>query len=155
MAHPTTSLAQALVTFLNDDARPWSTTAEYRTKFRITADANAAENFTAQRIVVVPMSLAESELADRSGTYRETIVCGIIVVEKLPAGTAWDSEAGSTWIEDKLEEVYAILDECRKEAIALGAFSAIQYTQPQVISDEHIAANLFLSPIMATAIRLT
>jgi hypothetical protein len=157
MAHPATQFARSLVTFFNNAARPWTgtRTAEYRTKLSIPADENAAENFATEKVFVVPMAIPNSELLDRNGAYNETITVGIVIVKKIPSGTAWDKSGGSDWIETELSGVYDVIQELRADGNTIGSFRGITYTQPTVLSDAHLEKNLFVAPITATAIYMT
>lgn len=158
MAHPSVELAELLVAFLNDAARPWSGdwTAKYRAAPSVRRNKDGDPDIISDRLVIVSPQLFTSEIGTRAGTTTDDVAVSIGFMQTLPGGKAYDTDAGDAWLNTQLADIAEVITECQTEALALGDFRAGQFTH-DVISDPANLSNfnLFVSIVRASFVRLT
>lgn len=149
--HPANELGDGLVAFLNAQSYALAFTAIYQI-WPGMSDANTLGSDL--RVVVAPVSWDEHEWSIRDKTkFADALTMSVGVMQKLPAGTAWDTPAATAWMRvrlDLVDEIIASLQIVRDEDY-FGDFTGATPTHPIIIDGATLqGSNVFQSVIQIT-----
>lgn len=147
--HPSNELGDGLVAFLIAQSYALSFTPIYQI-WPGMSDTNTLGSDL--RVIVAPIAWDEHDWSTRE-KFSDTVTMSIGVMQKLPAGTAWDTPAATTWMRarlDLVDEIIASLQVARDDDY-FGDFTGSTPTNPVLINGEILAAsNVFQSVIQIT-----
>lgn len=148
--HPTKELGAFLVAFLNDQDYSLEFTSIYQPAPGF-SDANTLG--TALRVVVAPVSWDRDWSTRDPTNFADEIAMSVGVMQKLPAGTKWDSTEAATWIDIRHELVAEIMQSLAfaRDAENFGAYTGATPTNPVLIDRDSLTnSNVFMSVIQIT-----
>lgn len=153
--HPTKELGGYLKAFLNAQVTAETYSMEFEAIYQpVPGMASTDQLGNDLRVVVSPVSWDREWSTRDPENFADDITMSIGVIQKLPAGVSWDSEAAATWIDARHELVAEIMQSLAfvRDETNFPDFTGSTPTNPILIDQASLvgAPHVFTSVIQIT-----